>query len=64
MAGWMPRASSRKLVQDANCVFGQVVQLGGAQSQGKGDQALLGAVVQIALDAPAGLVGGGDDPRA
>ena len=33
------------------------------QLQGEGDQPLLGAVVQIALDAPARLVGGGHDPR-
>jgi hypothetical protein len=38
--------------------------LGGAQVQGEGDQALLGAVVQVAFDAAAGGVGGGDDPGA
>jgi hypothetical protein len=32
--------------------------------QGEGDQSLLGAIVQVAPDAPAGGVGGGDDPRA
>ncbi len=36
--------------------------LRGPQVQGEGDQALLRAVVQIALDAAAGGVGGGDDP--
>ncbi len=35
-----------------------------AQLEDEGDQALLGAVVQVSLDAPAGLVGGGDDPGA
>ena len=34
-----------------------------AQAQGEGDQPLLGAVVQVALDAAPGVVGGGDDPR-
>ena len=33
-----------------------------AQAQGEGDQPLLGAVVQVALDPPTRLVGGGDDP--
>ena len=37
--------------------------LRGARLQGQGDQALLGAVVQIPLEASAGLVGGGHDPR-
>ena len=37
-------------------------RLGEAQRQGHADQALLGAVVQIALDAPPLLVGRGDDP--
>jgi hypothetical protein len=38
---------------------------GGAIEQERGeDEALLGAVVQVALEAAAGLVGGGDDPRA
>jgi len=36
---------------------------GDAQPQREGDQLLLGAVVQIALDAAPGLVGGGDDAR-
>jgi hypothetical protein len=35
---------------------------GAAQLQGEGDQALLGAVVQVPLDAPPDLVGGGHDP--
>src|SRR5262249_45782817 len=34
----------------------------GAQLQGEGDQALLGAVVQVALDAAAGGISGGHDP--
>ena len=34
------------------------------QPQGQRDEALLGAVVQVVLDAPAGLIRGGDDPRA
>jgi hypothetical protein len=38
--------------------------LGGAQLQNKRDQSLLGAVVQVAFDAAAGLVGGDDDARA
>ena len=33
----------------------------GLQAEGEGDQLLLGAVVEVALDAPAGLVLGGDD---
>ena len=37
--------------------------LGGAQVEGEGDQALLGAVVQVAFDAAAGGIGGGHDPR-
>ena len=50
-------------------LLGQLVDLGWyrrlrqAQPQGQRDQPLLGAVVQIPLDAAAGLVGGGDDPR-
>ena len=36
----------------------------GAEAQGEGDQPLLGAVVQVAFDAAAGGVGGGDDPGA
>ena len=35
-----------------------------AQSDGEGDEPLLGAVVEIALDADALGVGGGDDPPA
>ena len=38
--------------------------LGAAQVEGEGDETLLRAVVEIALDAAAGLVGGGDDPGA
>jgi hypothetical protein len=34
------------------------------QRQRKRDQTLLGAVVEVALDPPSGVVGGGDDPRA
>ena len=37
-------------------------RLCGAQVQGEGDQALLGAVVQVALDTAAGRIGGGHDP--
>src|SRR6476659_1328393 len=33
-------------------------------SQSQGDEALLCSVVQVALDAPPGLVAGGDDARA
>ena len=39
-------------------------RLGEAEREGDGDQPLLGAVVQVALDAPALLVGGGDDALA
>jgi hypothetical protein len=35
-----------------------------AQLQHQKYQPLLGAVVQVSLDAPARLIGGGDDPRA
>jgi hypothetical protein len=35
-----------------------------AQPEAKGQEPLLGAVVQVPLHPPAGLVGGGDDPRA
>ena len=42
---------------------GRHVRLRGPQLQGKRDQPLLGAVVQVALDPPARLVGGGHDPR-
>jgi hypothetical protein len=35
-----------------------------SNTQSQGDEALLCSVVQIALDAPPGLVAGGDDPRA
>ena len=38
--------------------------LGGAQLQGDRDQALLGAVVQVAFDASAGVIGGGHDALA
>jgi hypothetical protein len=34
-----------------------------AQPQGERDQPLLGAVVQVALDTAAGVIGGGHDPR-
>ena len=34
------------------------------QVQHQRDQLLLGAVVQITLDPPPGLIGSGDDPRA
>ncbi len=37
--------------------------LGHSQGERGGDQPLLGAVVQVALDAAPRLVGGGDDPR-
>ena len=42
---------------------GRYRRLGAAQIQLERDQALLDAVVQIALDPAARLVGGGDDPR-
>jgi hypothetical protein len=35
-----------------------------AHRQSERDQPLLGAVVEVALDPAAGLVGGGDDPPA
>ena len=37
-------------------------RLRGPQVKHQGDQPLLGAVVQVALDPPAGLVAGGHDP--
>src|SRR4051794_20414811 len=60
---------------DRSCGFGgEVVQLGyklagvvrrqclcSASTEGKGDQLLLDAIVQVAFDTAAGLVGGGDD---
>ena len=73
----MPRASSRNsssaLVASADqrvqlrrqlVGIGRHRRLRRAQAQGEGDQSLLGAVVQVPLDAAAGVVGGGDDPRA
>ena len=76
-AGWMPRASSRNSSRALLAPGGQVVELGGqldrvgghqrlcgAGLQGEGDEFLLGAVVQVAFDAAAGLVGGGDDAGA
>ena len=41
--------------------IGRDPRLGEAEGEGHGDQPLLGAVVEIALDAPALLVGGGED---
>ena len=43
---------------------GRNLRLRVAQPQRQSDQALLGAVVQVALDPLAHLVGGGDDPGA
>ena len=37
---------------------------GHAQPEGQRDEALLGAVVQVPLDPPTGLIRCGDDPRA
>jgi hypothetical protein len=73
-AGWMPRASSRSSSM-ASCASSRAwrhqlgrargiardPRLGEAEGQGHGDQPLLGAVVEIALDAPALFVGGGED---
>jgi hypothetical protein len=38
--------------------------LGGARHEGKGDQSLLRAVVEVSFDPASGLVGRGDDPPA
>jgi len=69
----MPRAVSQARPR-LRRLGGQLVQLyasspalaargpGGAQSQGRWAQPLLGAVVQISFDAPAGVTGG-YDPR-
>lgn len=49
--------------------FGQLARRGrcrrlrGPQSQGRADQVLLNAVVQVPLNAAAGHIGGADDPR-
>ena len=72
----MPRVSSRNSssalvaspTSESNCAASlaglrRYRCLGRAQSQGEGDQSLLGAVVQIPLDAAPGVVGGGHDPR-
>jgi hypothetical protein len=42
---------------------GRCGRLRGPQLQAKGDQPLLGAVVQVTLDPAAGGIGGGHDPR-
>jgi len=55
-AGGDPVQLGRQLLQP-----GRDRRLGGAELQGQRDQPLLGPVVQVALDAAAGLVGGGDD---
>ncbi|HYZ53482.1 MAG TPA: hypothetical protein VE733_08280 [Streptosporangiaceae bacterium] len=74
---WMETAGDlAQLLQRAGHLGDRAVQLprqltgpGGcgrlrlAQLQGQGDQALLGAVVQITLDAAPGGIGGGHDPR-
>jgi hypothetical protein len=59
-----------QLGADAGQLMVDVAQLrrdgrrGGPQPQGEGDQALLGPVMQVALDPASGLVGGGDDAGA
>ena len=78
-AGWMPRASSRSSLI-ASCASSRAWAISGAALAGslasrdsaspsisdEGDQALLRAVVQVALDPPALGVRGRDDalPRA
>ena len=77
IAGWSPRASSRSsssasLRSSADAVEHRsggrrvVAQgfLGHAQVQGEGDEALLGAVVEVALESPPLGVGGVDDARS
>ena len=61
-----------QLLQRAGCLgdglielpaeFGRHLGLRRAQLQRQRDQPLLGAIVQVPLDPPAGLVGGGYDP--
>ena len=75
-AGWMPRAISRSSssapvapAAARSSSASELAELGRhrglrrAQLQRQRDQPLLGAVVQVPLDPPARLVGGGDDPR-
>ena len=72
----MPRDSSRRSSSApvrpsatlASCALqlgqlGRHRRLGGAQIQHQRHQPLLGTVVQVAFDPPAGLVAGGHDPR-
>ena len=73
-AGWMPRASSRSsasaaasLSASSSTVAGQLgvlLEPGAQQAQveRERDELLLGAVVQVALDLAAGVVGRLDDP--
>ena len=73
-AGWSPRASSRSSASARVQVLDAALdrRRGGRlsrrgrepQRQRKGDEPLLGAVVEIALDPAASLVGGFDDARA
>ena len=76
-AGWMPRASSRSSASDCGELVARgghellgvprVVAdppLDQRELQGERDQPLLGAVVQVALDAAPLGVGGGDDALA
>ena len=73
-AGWMPRASSRSSSMASWSSSRTRAEMLGAvvvepvlehfELEADGQQAVLGAVVEVALEAAAGLVGGGDDPRA
>ena len=73
-AGWMPRANSRSSAS-ATASFSPISstvvdepavaepRLEHPQVEREADELLLGAVVQVALDPPAGVVGGLDDPQ-
>ncbi len=71
-----PTGDLTQLIQHADDLGGRGVQLRGqlaglrrhrrlrrAHVQGQGDQPLLGAIVQVALDPAPGGIGGGHDPR-
>ena len=70
-AGDLPQLveHARQLLDDARQRALELAELRGhpclrrAQLQPERDEPLLGAVVQIALDPPPRLIGGGDDPR-
>jgi hypothetical protein len=59
MSNFPPSAAMRSLSPRRPDPWAQRA-LGGAHFERQGNEALLRAVVQVALDAPAGLVGGGD----